>query len=203
MNTLLYSLWHGSKQPPNIILRNFLPCLTHILCQFMKISGWRLVWPYTSSHALWMTNQGTEQANQGSVHSLRHFLCELQCEVLHYPAGISHLEPWSWRVWQQGLPFLPHTGRHSVSLQQVPNVSCCHIQYLPHDSRSLSMHIDNHCFLWPSTRSSMDMLVSIWLTPKRMEARLITQYHTMPFSVPVDYGSAPCKFLLSVVWCKQ
>ena len=142
-------------------------------------------------------------ASQSRVRTFSKALCELQCEVLHYPAGISHLEPWSWRVWQQGLPFLPHTGRHSVSLQQVPNVSCCHIQYLPHDSRSLSMHIDNHCFLWPSTRSSMDMLVSIWLTPKRMEARLITQYHTMPFSVPVDYGSAPCKFLLSVVWCKQ
>ena len=51
-NTLLYSLWHARKQPPNVILWNFLQCLKHMLCQFTKIARWRLVRPYTSSHLI-------------------------------------------------------------------------------------------------------------------------------------------------------
>ena len=189
-NTVLYSLWHGSKQSPNVILQNFLPCLKHMLCQFMKIGGWRLVRAYTSSHLI------PDMFNGWPGRPVKDLY------ILQGVSGVNCIILLEYAIWYPGHEGYHNRVYHSCHILASIQSPFSKYQIRPvvisnssphHDSRSWrEMHFDNRCFLWPFTRVVYGH-VGVDLTAT----------NRMPLNVLVDSGSTPCKSLLSVVRCQR
>ena len=99
-----------------------------------------------------------------------------------------------------GLPFLPHTDEHSVSLQKIPYPSCFISNSYPHhDSRVGVVCVS---IIATSCNPSPGHLRTCWRRSgcHKQKRDSLLNTHRMPLNVPVDFGSTPWKSLFVVCY---